>query len=175
MYSYPYSRIYLTGMPGSGKTTLGKQLSKLLGYEFYDLDAEIEKQEGKSVPEIFQDSGEHYFRNLETLALRNLTLKKTLIATGGGTPCFSHNMDFMLENGLVIFLDAPVSILAERVQRQQGARPLLPQQTLPELHAALSEKLDARRHFYDQAHIRLDVTLLDPFQAANLIRPYLEE
>src|SRR5512133_3442701 len=97
--------IYLIGFMGSGKSTAGRELARLLGWSFTDLDTEVEKREGKTIRQIFAQKGEEYFRNLETKVLRDLnTLANSVISTGGGTPCHSDNMDFMLENGLTIYL-----------------------------------------------------------------------
>lgn len=82
-------RIYLLGMPGSGKSTLSKQLAKEINYHFLDLDEWIVQHERNSISEIFAIKGEEYFREIERKALLySLTLQRTVIATGGGTPCF---------------------------------------------------------------------------------------
>ncbi len=100
--------IILIGMPGCGKTTLGKALAALLGRPFFDADAEIEKQAGRSIPDIFKNEGEAAFRRLETEALRTLCRESgSVIATGGGTVTVAENYPLLHQNGKIIFLDTP--------------------------------------------------------------------
>lgn len=98
--------IIFIGMPSSGKSTLGRLVSKNLNREFYDLDELVEKRENKTIPEIFKIHGEKYFRDLETEVLAEVS-KKTgvVIATGGGTPLREINRDLILQNSKVIYLD----------------------------------------------------------------------
>ena len=85
--------VYLIGLPGSGKTTMGKQLASILEIPFFDLDAEIENQAGKSIPELFKEEGEDFFREKERSCLRSfLNRDNFILATGGGTPCFFDNL-----------------------------------------------------------------------------------
>src|SRR6185503_20434689 len=99
-------KIFLLGLPGSGKTTLGKELSNALRLPFVDLDSEIERLEGKKISEIFAANGEEYFRNLESSELRKRCTSKGefVMATGGGTPCFFDNMEWINRAGKSIFL-----------------------------------------------------------------------
>ena len=119
-------KIFLIGMPGSGKTTLGKKLSSELMMEFVDLDHEIEKHEGKSIPEIFLQNGEDHFRTVESklLAQWAASAKSFVMATGGGAPCFLKGIDIINKAGLSIFLDAPLPELLKRL-RSKTDRPLL--------------------------------------------------
>ncbi|MFN5829806.1 MAG: shikimate kinase, partial [Bacteroidota bacterium] len=88
--------VYLTGFMGSGKTTVGKKLAAQLNYTFIDLDSYIEKQEGRSISELFNEHGENYFREVEHQCLQTLLkLEKLVIACGGGTPCFYDAMQQM--------------------------------------------------------------------------------
>ncbi|MCU0389727.1 MAG: shikimate kinase [Thermoflexibacter sp.] len=146
-------RIYLLGMPGSGKSTLAKQLAKEIGYHFLDLDEWIVQSERNTVAEIFAIKGEDYFREIERKALlHTLTLEKTVIATGGGTPCFFDNMQTIKTYGFAIFLDVPVEILAQRVSKESGVRPLLNVKP-EEINAQLQEKYNQRLPFYKQANL----------------------
>ncbi len=110
--------VYLIGMPGAGKSTVGKALAAKLNRPFLDLDAEIEKMAGQTIPEIFEKLGEVYFRNLETKALIEISSseEKLIIATGGGTPCFADNLQFMQLKGKVLYLKASPEMLTERLQ-----------------------------------------------------------
>ena len=106
------SKIFLIGFMGSGKSTAGRKLASQLNWSFIDLDEKIQKMEGMKIPDIFSIKGEPYFRKLETQALQELKLEtNTVISTGGGTPCFGDNMDFMLDFGLTIYIRmTPVSL-----------------------------------------------------------------
>jgi shikimate kinase len=154
-------KIFLVGMPGSGKTTLGKQLAQHLDIAFVDLDAEIERAEQRSISEIFSHKGEDYFRLLESRLLREWAASAVsfVMATGGGAPCFHRGIDLINEYGISVFLDCPVSELIERV-RKNRERPLLLTSDEPELKARLEKMLANRRDCYSKANIILqDATL----------------
>lgn len=104
--------IVLTGMPGSGKTTLGTLLAARLGRPFYDTDAEIVQRAGMPVTDIFKTRGEAYFRDLETAVIRELSaLSGAVVATGGGAVLRPENIDALKQNGTVVFLDRPPEAL----------------------------------------------------------------
>jgi shikimate kinase len=149
-------KIYLIGMPGSGKTTLGKQLAEELLLLFVDLDKEIEKREGMSVQEIFAKQGEDHFRMVESQVLREWAGSKKgfVMATGGGAPCFHNGIGIINETGLSIFLDEPVTELLRRLM-QKTDRPLLNTGDKEEKEARLLKLRDARLEFYSQAKIRV--------------------
>jgi shikimate kinase len=151
---------------GSGKTTAGKKLASLLGWSFTDLDKKIEEYTGKTIPEIFLQNGEEYFRETETLLLRNLkTVSKTVISTGGGIPCHSDNMDFMLETGLTIYLKLTPGELRSRLSGSKGERPLIKNLDQNELLSFIRQKLADREKCYKRSDIiikgiDLDISLL---------------
>lgn len=146
-------KIYLTGFMGSGKTTIGKVLAHGLGYAFLDLDDVIEKQRGKSVQQLFQESGEDFFRDLENRALMETeSLTRTVIATGGGTPCFLNNMAWMNRHGLSIYLKVPAKVLFDRLSRQASTRPLISGLQGEELLLYIERKLTEREPFYEKSH-----------------------
>ena len=119
-------KVYLIGFMGSGKTTTGLKLASLLGWEFKDLDKNIEENTGMTIPEIFSHHGEAYFREVESRILRSVEpVKNTVISTGGGTPCYSDNMDFMLNTGLTIYLKLNAGQLKSRLSDSNGERPLI--------------------------------------------------
>lgn len=105
--------IVLSGMPGAGKSTVGKLLAKELNREFFDLDEEIVRASGRSIPEIFATDGESVFRTLETRVLREgLTNKKNIVlATGGGAILRNENVDLLHRNGRIYFIDRPLEAL----------------------------------------------------------------
>jgi shikimate kinase len=150
-------RLYLIGMPGAGKTTLGRALAVAYKLPFRDLDAEIVRQERRSIPDIFATEGETYFREREAAVLRELLaeLPGVVLATGGGTPCFHQNLDLLLDTGYTLYLEVPVGELVRRVQRAAASRPLLAQAASPEaLETRLRETLAARERFYNRAPLR---------------------
>lgn len=112
--------IVLVGMPGAGKSTLGKALAEKTGREFFDSDAVIEAEEGKTIPEIFRQSGEQMFRDIESRVIRSLSaLRGKVIATGGGAVLRDENVTNLRSNGTILFLDAPLETLLPT-----GDRPL---------------------------------------------------
>lgn len=120
------AKVFLVGMPGSGKSTLGREAARLSGMLFFDLDEEIERSEGRSIKEIFEQDGESYFRLLEKDKLEELTRSNDdfILSTGGGAPCFHNNMDFINRNGRSIFVNVPLQELRSRLlQTNLAARP----------------------------------------------------
>lgn len=144
---------FIIGFTAAGKTTFGKQLAEQLQVPFYDLDEEIEKKEGKTIPDIFRLKGEEVFRELEAKTLRELPLKEgVVIACGGGTPCFHNNLNYLKENGTVIYLKkTPVQILQQLSQTEIEKRPLLKNKSPEEIEQWIIETLAQREVFYLQA------------------------
>ena len=146
--------IYLIGFMGSGKSTAGKRLASLLGWSFVDLDTSIEEHSGMSIPEIFAKFGEEHFREIESeLLTGHKTDLKTVISTGGGTPCHSNNMDYMLETGLTIYLKLTPGQLKSRLSDSAGERPLLKDIKIDMLQGFIEEKLNYREKWYNRADI----------------------
>jgi shikimate kinase len=153
-------KIYLVGMPGSGKSTLGKKLARELLLQFVDLDAEIEKHSGKSIPEIFLQNGEDHFRRTESALLHQWASGQQdfIMATGGGTPCFYNGIDVINNSGFSIFLDVPLKDLLTRVGAKTN-RPLLA--NAEEREKTLLKLLETRLPFYKQAKVTLSHPTLD--------------
>ena len=152
-------RIFLIGMPFSGKSTLGKELASVLSLKFYDLDTLIIEKEGSSITSIFEVKGEDYFRLIEQKALNDLIGKEDnfVLATGGGTPCFFDNLNKMNQYGVTVFLDVPVEQLAERATKSSYAdRPLLKAQRPEALAKKFKSLLIDRSPFYTKAKHRTD-------------------
>lgn len=148
------SGIFLIGMMGSGKSYWCTQIAEKLKYNVYDLDNLIELDEEKTIAEIFAENGEEYFRKAESKMLQSFVEKKSFVlATGGGTPCFHDNMQWMNEHGLTVWLDEPVDVLAERLKPEKKHRPLIKNLSDDELKNFLSKKLAERKPFYEQAKI----------------------
>jgi shikimate kinase len=149
--------LYIIGFMGSGKTTTGRKLASMLGWSFIDLDKKIEEHTGKKIPELFSQYGEEYFRNIESEVLRELkTRTDTVISTGGGTPCYGNNMDFMLETGLTLYLKLTPVQLKSRLSESKGERPLLKDITISNLQSFIENRLASREKYYCQAEIQID-------------------
>ena len=139
-------------MMGSGKSYCAKKIAKKLKLAAYDLDNLIEMTEDLTIAEIFEEEGEEYFRKLEAKILRWFGEKKNFVlATGGGTPCFHNNIDWMNENGITIWLDEPIDVLVERLKPGKEHRPLIKDLSDEELGSFLTNKLAERKPFYSQA------------------------
>lgn len=150
--------IYLVGLAGSGKTTLGKQLAKRLNYQFIDLDHEIVSREGKSIPEIFASQGEGNFRIMEREVLHEIAGSQDgfVMATGGGTPCYHFNMDTMNSHGLTVYLDVSPGDLAMRIM-DAGVenRPMFKSYDHQDLIHEIRAMKEIRDEFYDQARVKI--------------------
>ena len=155
-------RIILIGYMGSGKTTVGKALSKETGMMFYDLDWYIESRMRKTVSQIFAEKGEEGFRKIEYNMLHEVAeFEDVIISCGGGTPCFFDNMDYLNQQGDVVYLKATPETLYKHLLMAKIERPLLKDKSPEELIAYITEHLKERAPFYEKAHYTLDVNVLD--------------
>jgi shikimate kinase len=149
--------VFLIGFMGSGKTTVAKRLSSVLKMDWFDLDQWIEAEEEETIPGIFQGRGEATFRQLEYHYLRQLGSKKhQVISTGGGTPCFHDNMDFMNSAGLTVYLRLTPGQLYSRLKDSRNNRPLLPEQGNEALLYYIRSKLAEREPYYEKAQIHVN-------------------
>lgn len=149
-------RIYLIGYMGSGKSTLGRRLSKHLGLQFVDMDHFIEQRFHKTIPQIFEQEGEEEFRKKERKVLEELSgFTDIVIATGGGAPCFFDNMELMNETGITVYLDIDPEILAERLLKSKTERPLVKGKSKEELVKYIDTTLKKREVFYNRAKYRI--------------------
>ena len=155
-------RIILIGYMGSGKTTVGKALSKETGMMFYDLDWYIESRMRKTVSQIFAEKGEEGFRKIEYNMLHEVAeFEDVIISCGGGTPCFFDNMDYLNQQGDVVYLKATPETLYKHLLMAKIERPLLKDKTPKELIDYITEHLKERAPYYEKAHYTLDVNVLD--------------
>jgi len=146
-------RIFLIGYMGSGKTTIGKLVAARLGYSFVDMDAHIEEKQFKSVSRIFAEKGEAEFRLLEQKCLHEVAeFEDVVISTGGGSPCFFDNVEYMNNSGITIYLKLTAAELAERLELiGVSKRPLLANRKGEELRQFIAEGLGKREPFYSKA------------------------
>lgn len=151
-------RIYLIGFMGVGKTHWGKQLSKKLSIPFFDLDAVIEEDTGKTITEIFEQEGEESFRTKEreVLYLLSESHESMILSCGGGAPCFFNNIDYMNEKGTTIWINTPFDILLGRLRQNKETRPLLKDLDDEQLKAYIVKKNSDRHIFYDRAKIKIN-------------------
>lgn len=146
--------IVLTGMPGAGKTYIGKKLAKMLvHFDFIDIDDEIEKKANACICEIFEKFGQDYFRKLECEIVEKVSkLKNRIIATGGGTFQNPQNIRNLKKNGIIFYLSTTSDELFNRIKKE-NSRPLLnvenPLETIQEL-------LSKRRRNYLKADFVID-------------------
>jgi shikimate kinase len=159
----PKDKIFLVGFMGSGKSTVGPLLAARLGWDFVDLDQEIEREQGMSIREIFQQQGEAEFRRIERSHLRSLKERAAcVVALGGGAFVQEANLPIVAELGLSVFLDCRLEVIQARCPAD-GTRPLF---ETPEL----VRNLYLTRHpLYRKSDFSIDVSDIDPARAADLI------
>jgi shikimate kinase len=150
----PNKKIFLIGFMGCGKSKLGKATANKLEAPFLDLDTLVETINQQSIPQLFENLGEEGFRLKEKEALQQSAMdNNAIIATGGGAPCYFDNMDWMNKNGITVFIDTPVKVLADRLVNARVERPLVKGKSYPELLEFIETKLNERRPFYEQAQV----------------------
>lgn len=158
--------IVLTGFMGTGKTEVGKILSRKLGYVLVDTDTEIEKEQGITITEIFKQYGESKFREIESNVIKRLSeINNAVISTGGGAVLRQENMDNLRKNGVIICLTASAETILKRTGNNND-RPLLqvdnPLQKIKEL-------LEFRRPYYEKADVMIDTEGKTPLGVADEI------
>ena len=157
--------IIITGFMGSGKTTIGRKLAKLIEYSFVDTDSEIENDQGCSVSEIFKYGGEECFREMETRLLEKLkNIDNSVIATGGGIVLREENRKILKGIGKRVYLRVPEEELARRLKNDRN-RPLL--MNNPEI--VVQGMLIERGLLYEQAECIIDTTQRSPHKIATEI------
>lgn len=140
---------------GCGKTHWGKLIGQKLNIPFFDLDEEIVSSEGKSINDIFAEQGEEYFRLKEKEVLYMITEnhESFVMASGGGTPCFYNNIDYMNKSGTTVWFNCSVDCLFKRLVNEKEKRPLIRNLTDEQLKAYIMKKYADRKIFYQQASI----------------------
>jgi len=165
--------IAIIGMPGSGKTTIGRKLSEnLSGYVFVDTDFEIEKDSGMTIEDIFKNKGEEYFRNLENKKIKELCQNKNrIISLGGGAFEINENKQILLDNSIVIYLKTDVDSIYNRIKDEKH-RPMLDVNSMKQ---NLSDILAIRKDNYEKAHYTIDTTDKSPYNIVKEILGALNE
>lgn len=154
--------IFLIGYMAAGKTTLGRVLAQHLGVQFIDLDFYITQRFRLSIPEIFEQYGEDHFRELESRMLREVgQFEDVVIACGGGTPCSDSNIEFILNAGTAVFLDASVDCIVRRLKVAKTQRPIAQRMDDGALHSHIREHLAERLPYYARAQIRISSNSLE--------------
>ena len=147
-------KIILLGYMASGKSSIGKLLSKKINYPLIDLDDYISEKEKMSISEIFSKKGEIYFRNIEHVYLKEILKKdeEYILSLGGGTPCYANNMDEIKSyNGVSIYLQGNVSTMVKRLIKKKSKRPLIASLGNDKIPEFVAKHLFERRFFYEQA------------------------
>lgn len=156
--------IFLMGLPGAGKSTVGRQLAEKLAVPYTDLDEVIEGRTGKKINDIFSEKGEDYFRSLEAECLQNLiqTTSSGVVAVGGGTPCFFDNMEKMQAAGTTCYLKLSWQALAKRTRAADPSRPLFAGLDSTAMEESLSSRFAWRLPYYERAEVIIDIDRLLP-------------
>ena len=167
-------RIFLLGFMGTGKTYWGQLWSQQQHLDFFDLDAAIEKAGGMTIAKMFATHGEQYFREQERSLRRTFGAKDNFIlSTGGGTPCFFDNMDWMNENGITIYLQTAPKILKERLIKEKAHRPLIKDLDDTAIMQFIENNINKRNKFYMQSTVILDTEDVTADTFTKIIREYV--
>ncbi|MEC4675459.1 MAG: shikimate kinase [Nitrospirota bacterium] len=159
--------LVLTGFMGTGKTAVGRELSRMLDMKIVNIDTEIELSRKMTINEIFKNYGEEYFRNIETGLIKKFSeMENIIISTGGGAVLREENMELLRRNGVIFCLNASPATIFERTGRS-GDRPLL---KVDDPMAKIKELLDFRRPYYEKAGITIETDDRTPLQIAEEIR-----
>ncbi|MBE2229446.1 MAG: AAA family ATPase [Chitinophagaceae bacterium] len=150
-------KVFLIGFMGSGKSHWGRLLSEKLGIRFFDLDEQVVDKAGKPVTEIFASAGEEAFRQLEKEVLHIITESHDsfIMATGGGTPCYFNNIDYMNDAGTTVWINTSPDVLFDRLVKQKDKRPLIRDIPDTQLQHFIAKKMADRRIYYEQAQLEV--------------------
>ena len=160
--------IFLVGFMGAGKTSIAQLVAREYGYTYIDTDEDIEKKYGQTVSELFKTKGEDAFREIEAETLRALNLTpNTIIATGGGLPCYHSNMQWMNKIGITIYIKQEATELEKRLASTWQHRPLLNKIEKNDLLGYINDLLEVRKPYYEQAKFAILGTLVSAQTVIN--------
>lgn len=155
------NNLILIGMPGSGKTTLGKEVSRQLQRKFIDTDQEIEKRTGQTIPQLFERA-EAYFRKIESSVTQDIAQSsKVVISTGGGVVLNSENMEALQESGLIVFINRPIEMIAQDIVT--NTRPLFKEEAKEQLTKLYASRIDLYLKYADY-EVKNGVSALETIQ-----------
>lgn len=167
-------KIFLLGFMGTGKSYWGKRWADQHDLSFFDLDQEVEESTGLKIPQIFEQYGEGYFREKERDQLYNFAKReKFILSTGGGTPCFFNNMQWMNQIGLTVYLKTPLPIIKERLVKEKSHRPLIRKYNEQEIEDFIKSSLQKRKKYYDLAHIILNTESITDITFDQIKKQYV--
>jgi len=169
-------RIFLVGFMGSGKTTVAKNLATMLQFSYFDLDEQIETSTGMTINQIFQNRGEPFFRQMEQAQLfQTISKERTIIATGGGTPCSQPNMDFILAHGLSVYLRVDPEVLTERLVSSKFNRPYIKNLDEKGIRRLIRVLLPEREPWYQMANYVIEANLTEHREVEERIISQVKE
>jgi len=165
--------VVLLGYMGSGKSTTGRLLAEKLGFDFKDLDDYIESKQMCTISSIFKSKGEIYFRKIEATSVKELCSKNDslILALGGGTPCYSDTMAYLINHPKVVtvMLNTSVANLTSRLETKKSKRPLISALKNGELQEFIAKHLFERSFFYSQAEVSVLTDNLNQQQVVERI------
>ena len=164
-------KVFLVGYMASGKSNLGRKLAHIMKLNFIDLDQFIEKKTNKMIPYIFRTEGEEVFREMEMESLKEIVTTRDdfILATGGGTPLFYQNMDYINKHGKTVYLKVENKVLVERLKNAKKNRPILTEVPNSELADFVKKEIQEREKYYNQAKVIIDTFAVSVDQLAMIL------
>jgi shikimate kinase len=164
-------KIFLIGFMGSGKSTIGKKLAKAMQLPFIDLDKEIERKAKCSVSDIFKYLGEKSFRKMESEVLKSFENETSFVmATGGGTPCYFDNLEYIHSQGKSIYIELDTKSIYNRLSKTKNIRPTIKDKKEAELMEFIEQTFVNRKHVYEQASYKVNGLTVDLKKVMELFK-----
>ena len=147
--------IFIIGFMGVGKSTIGKKLALQMNVNFFDVDNEIELSEKTTITEIFKKRGEEYFRKIESKIIKRIE-PNSIVACGGGLPCYNNNIKYINDNGVSIYLFADENNILKRIKKNITNRPLINDMKKKDLKSYIKLKVRERSEIYKKANFTIN-------------------